>query len=483
MTSNALFALDEQRFRSLFDNNPDLVLFQNATGTILDANQAFLAHIDKPKAQVLNRPLANFLPSEKRALFQQKLDEAFQGHTVRFDTDVQFDSLPPRQFNVTQVPLINEGEVTGIHAVFRDITDVTAAHLLIQQQAQKLNTVFESITDAFFLVDQNWRLTYLNSEMERLLNVQRTHIIGQGLWDVFPDEAHGVFYQHYMQAMQTRQAVHFEGFFERLQMWFDVKAFPSEEGLSVYFSDVTDRVKAHEELYRQNNDLQQFTYIVSHNFRAPLANIMGLVDLLASLKPDSEDFQVTRQHLQLNAHQLDAVLQDMNTILTVRDNRNMVAPEQVLLLDVMEQACRTLEVPLAQAGGSLRLAVPPALCVRGNRAYLYSIFFNLLSNSIKYRAEARPLQVEVEAVVSSEHDIVVTFTDNGSGFDLQKAGSDVFKLYKRFHSQHAGRGMGLYLVKTHVEAMGGRIAVSSHEDVGTRFTIHLCYAPHGYSID
>jgi PAS domain S-box-containing protein len=473
MNTSLQFVQDEQRFRSLFENNPDLVLFQNATGVILDANQAFLAHINKPKAQVLHRPLADFLPPEKRPLFQQKLVEAFWGKKVRFNTEVKFDGLEPRHFDITKVPLMDDGRVTGIHAVFRDITEITAAQLLIQQQAQKLNTIFESITDAFFLVDHNWNFTYLNSEVERLLNVQRNEIMGRRVWDVFPEEANGVFYQHYVQALNTGQAVHFEAFFERLQLWFDVKAFPSDEGLSVYFSDVTDRVKAHEELYRQNNDLQQFTYIVSHNLRGPLANIMGLVDLLSSAEPTSDEFEQIRQHLQLNAHQLDAVLQDMNTILTIRDNHNVVAPEQVLLLDVIEQARRTLEVPLEECGGSIRLAVSPDLRVRGNRAYLYSIFFNLLSNSIKYRADSRPLQVEIESTISPEHDILVTFADNGSGFDLQKAGADVFKLYKRFHPQHVGRGMGLYLVKTHVEAMGGHISVSSHEGVGTRFTIHL----------
>lgn len=473
MSTTTQLVQDEQRFRSLFENNLDLVIFQDPAGTILAANQAFLTYINKPTEHVLNRPLADFLPPEKRPMFQQKRIEAFRGKKVRFEAEVQFDGLESRHFDVTKVPLITDGRVTGIHAVFRDITEVTAAHLLIQQQTRKLNTVFESITEAFFLVDHNWHFTYLNSELERLLNVQRDEIMGRSLWDVFPEEANGVFYQHYAQALSTGQKVHFEGFFERLQLWFDVKAFPSEEGLSVYFSDVTDRVKAQEELYRQNNDLQQFTYIVSHNLRGPLANIMGLVDLLASANPASDDFEKIRQHLQLNANQLDTVLRDMNTILTIRDNHNVVGPEQVPLLDIIEQAHRTLEVPLEQCGGSIRLAVPSDLCVRGNRAYLYSIFFNLLSNSIKYRADSRPLQVEIESTVSLEHDIVVTFADNGSGFDLQKVGSDVFKLYKRFHSQHVGRGIGLYLVKTHVEAMNGHISVSSHEGVGTRFTIHL----------
>ena len=185
MDTSIQLVQNEQRFRSLFENNPDLVLFQNNAGIILDANQAFLTLIDKPKEQVIDRPLSNFLPPEKRPLFQQKLVEAFLGNKVRFDTDVRFDGLEPRQFDITKVPLMDDGKVTGIHAVFRDITEVTAAQQLVQQQAQKLNTVFESITDAFFLIDHHWCFTYLNSEVERLLNVQRDVVMARACGTCF----------------------------------------------------------------------------------------------------------------------------------------------------------------------------------------------------------------------------------------------------------------------------------------------------------
>jgi len=375
--------------------------------------------------------------------------------------------------DVTKVPLMIDGTMRGVHMVARDITAVSVSQNIIQQQARKLNTIFESITDAFFLLDQDWRFAYVNGQVERLLNVKREQLIGQQMWDIFPEEFGGTFHQQYEHAVTTGEAVHFEAFLERVQRWLDVKASPSEEGLSVYFSDVTDRVKAHEELYRQNKDLQQFTYIVSHNLRAPLANIMGLVELLSSLDPQSDDYQVTLVHLQTNTYQLDTVLQDMNTILAVRDTQDVAASELVRLTDVIEQARRTLDEPLQQCGGTVQVNLPVGLRVHGNRAYLYSIFFNLLSNSIKYRAETRPLQVEIQGTVSPENGAQIAFADNGSGFDLEKAGSDVFKLYKRFHTQQTGRGMGLYLVKNHVEAMGGRIEVSSQVDVGTRFTIHL----------
>jgi PAS domain S-box-containing protein len=472
MANSAQLIESEQRFRSLFENNPDLILFQDHSGTILDANQAFLSLVNKSRQEVLQQSIANFVPPEQAKLLHQKLEEAFEGHKVRFDADVKFDGVAPKRFDITKVPLWAEGKIAGVHALFRDITEVTNAHRTIQEQAHRLNTIFESITDAFLLLDKQWCFAYVNHEVERLLSLSREQLLGRSVWEVFPEEVGSELYRQCKQAMRNRQAVHFEAFLARMQLWLWIKAFPSEAGLSVYFTDITDRVKAHEELYRQNKDLQQFTYIVSHNLRAPLSNVLGLVDVLTTLEPASGVFQQALERLQASAEQLDTVLADMNNILAVRDTRD-VAPELVSLADVIEQARGSLDAPLRQCGGTLHVSVPAELRVRGVRAYFYSIFINLLSNAIKYRSEARPLRIDIEGTETPGQGVQVVIADNGSGFDLAKAGSDVFKLYKRFHTRQLGRGMGLYLVKTHVEAMGGHIEVSSQVDVGTRFTIHL----------
>jgi signal transduction histidine kinase len=219
--------------------------------------------------------------------------------------------------------------------------------------------------------------------------------------------------------------------------------------------------------------LQQFTYIVSHNLRAPLANALGIVGMLSAEVPGSAAFMEAQTHLLDNLQQLDQVLRDMNTILSIRDRQGIAGPETVPLRELVQQVVQGLADVLKQIGGTVQVNIAEALHVRANLAYLHSIFLNLLSNALKYRAPERSLRVSVTATGSTETQKQVTVTDNGLGFDRARAGADVFQLYKRFHPQHPGRGLGLYLVKTHLATMGGHIEVNSQENEGTSFTLIL----------
>ncbi|MBO2011285.1 PAS domain-containing sensor histidine kinase [Siccationidurans soli] len=356
MASDAPIAASEIRFRSLFENTPEIILYQNEAGTILDANPAFLALVELPKELVIGREYNEFLPPEVRPMFSDKLREACSGRTVRFDMATSQGASETRHWDVVKLPLWEEARVVGVHMIARDITEKT---------------------------------------------------------------------------------------------------------------------KNQQEIFTQNQDLQQFTYIVSHNLRSPLANALGLVELLRTEAPDSPYFAPTHAHLQQNLQQLDQVLRDMNTILTIRDQQHLGAAEAVPLAEAVQQVVHGLADVLTQAGGTVQVAIPATARVRANRAYLHSIFLNLLTNAIKYRATERPLRVEITAEPEGERGQCISVADNGSGFDQERAGADVFRLYKRFHPNHPGRGLGLYLVKTHVESMGGHISVQSRVDEGTRFSIFL----------
>jgi PAS domain S-box-containing protein len=469
----------EQRFRSLFENNLDLLLYQNREGVILDANKPFLALLHLLKAGVVGHHINDFLPPGLIPLFHEKLHEAIAGQQATFEVAMQFRGAVPKVLSISKVPLLGQGAVLGVHVVCRDITEFTASHQLIAQQAHQLNTLFESITDALLLLDRHWHITFLNHEVERQRQLHRAEVLGKTWGEVFPEEVGGVFEQHYQQALRTGQAVHFEAYYAKRRLWLEVKAFPSEEGLSVYFSDITPRKEAEasqekltQDLYQHNQDLQEFSYLVSHNLRAPLANALDLVELLY---PTEEAQAEALTYLRQSLSQLDVLLQELTIILTVRDKRDGPADAlvPVPLAQVLAQVVGRLPLPLQQAGGTVSLEVPDELVVQGTYTSLFNIFQSLLVNTVTYRSPERPLRVTIAGRALPEGGMQVTVADNGSGFDREKAGADVFKLYKRFHAAPAGRGLGLYFVQAYVSALGGRITVQSQPGAGTAFTLYF----------
>jgi PAS domain S-box-containing protein len=137
-----------------------------------------------------------------------------------------------------------ERDVTGrIHRTVGALQDITAkknAEQALQELNDRLTTTLESITDAFFTVDRDWRFTYVNGEAERLLGHSRCELIGEVVWEKFPKSADTPFHRNYERALAESVTVKFEEWSDELSRWFQVAAYPSAQGLAVYFRDVTD---------------------------------------------------------------------------------------------------------------------------------------------------------------------------------------------------------------------------------------------------
>lgn len=122
-------------------------------------------------------------------------------------------------------------------------------------------TILESITDAFFALDHEWRFTYLNRQAERLLQTTRASLIGKSIWEEFPQSIDLAFYQEYHKAVADQVSVTFEEVYPSLHTWFEVHAYPSKVGLSVYFQDITERKRSQEALQRENQRWQLFAEV------------------------------------------------------------------------------------------------------------------------------------------------------------------------------------------------------------------------------
>jgi signal transduction histidine kinase len=225
------------------------------------------------------------------------------------------------------------------------------------------------------------------------------------------------------------------------------------------------------QLLRQNQNLQQFAYIVSHNLRAPIANMLGLTSIYNRNEIDSPLNQKVIDNMMKSAQLLDTTIRDLNDLLTIRSqigNMYETISFGCLLQDVLE----LLKADINACEAAIIHDFSGAPTVSAIRSYAQSILLNLLSNAIKYRCPGRNLEIRVTTFKHNDY-ICLRVQDNGLGIDLVKQQENIFGLYKRFHKGIEGKGIGLHLVKTQVEMLEGKVEVESKPQEGTIFNVYF----------
>lgn len=258
---------------------------------------------------------------------------------------------------------------------------------------------------------------------------------------------------------------------------FKLNQYGKPVGLYGIILDVTERRSAEEErdkmisnIVRHSKNLEQFTSIVSHNLRAPVANILGLATVLKN-KISKADRVRSQEYLFQATEQLDKVFKDLNTILRVRSEINEYK-ETVYFAELVDTIKSSIYNIIETEKVEIVTDFRASDKITSIKSYMHSIFYNLISNSIKYRQPGKSPVIRIKSEVSKEK-IKISFKDNGIGVDLIKHGDKIFGLYKRFHLHIEGKGLGLFMVKTQIETLGGTIRMESEEGKGAEFIIEL----------
>jgi|GEM_PF-1013411 len=242
------------------------------------------------------------------------------------------------------------------------------------------------------------------------------------------------------------------------------------------FKDVTkeklaklEKAKMVNDLVTRNKDLEQFGYIISHNFRAPIASILGASNALNDLDLSKQEEVFLKNGINKSVIKLDKIVKDLNIILEVKTDINE-KNETVNFAELVDEIKDSLGGLLFENKINITYDFSAVEDMVALRPYLRSIFFNLISNSVKYRKEEIPAVINISSLRVATG-IKLIFSDNGMGIDLSKNANDIFVMYKRFHEHIEGSGVGLFMVKTQVNALHGKINLSSKVDQGCVFTI------------
>lgn len=222
------------------------------------------------------------------------------------------------------------------------------------------------------------------------------------------------------------------------------------------------------ELSIQNNQMNDFASITSHNLRSPAANITSLVSMVDE-NSKLEDYKKIFEMLKKVSINLNETLNHLLEILSIKKNKT-IEKEIIILDEIFIKTTETLQGEILMAEAVIESDFQTAPQVEFPRIYIESIFHNLISNALKYRSPNRKPIINVKTEVR-ENQILLSVKDNGLGIDLVKHGSKMFGMHKVFHKHPDANGIGLFMTKAQIESLGGKITVKSEVDSGTTFTV------------
>ncbi|MBC7655250.1 MAG: PAS domain-containing protein, partial [Oligoflexus sp.] len=173
------------------------------------------------------------------------------------------------------------------------------------------NSILESIGDAFFAVSKNWEISYFNKVAEGLFNIRKLDIINKTIWGNLFDKNETIFYPQFKVALETNNSVHFEAYHEKQDIWIEVSVYPSEVGLSIYLKDITERINYVKAIEKQNQNLKEISWMQSHVVRAPLARLMGLINIKNIIINEEMTEDEFYDLLMKSANELDDVIKEI----------------------------------------------------------------------------------------------------------------------------------------------------------------------------
>lgn len=377
--------------------------------------------------------------------------------------------------DTTIVPFLDNNEKPFQYLAIRfDITSRKEADQRFISSLQERNTILESIGDGLINLDKNWIVTYWNRQAENILGMKRSEVLGKNIWDVYSDAVGLDFYRHYHQAMESGQSVVFEEYYPTLNIWVEVSAFPSIEGLSIYFKDVTERKKTEEELKirsneleRSNKELEQFAFVTSHDLQEPLRMITSFLNLLEKKYGAILDQNAIKYigFASDGAKRMKQIIIDLLEFsrMGIHDGQKELVDTGFLLDEYVLLRKRLISSKKAKL---IYKGMPK---LHTFKSPLIQVFHNILDNALKYSKKNESPVILVSFQENSDH-YEFSISDNGIGIP-KEFHEKVFVIFQRLHNrdEFSGSGMGLAIVKKNMENLGGKIWIESEPENGSTF--------------
>lgn len=495
----------EQRFRESFENSAIGMALVAPDGRWLKVNKQVCEITGYPEKELLTKTFQDITHPDDLDLDLDNLQSLIEGRISSYQMEKRYyHKYGHIVWVLLSVSIVRSANGSTQHFVsqIEDITKNKEAEEQLSKVNRELTALFESITQVSVITtDVNGIIkhfsrgseTLLGYKAEEMVNKQTPALIhseeevierGKELSKEFghPVEGFDVFVIHAKNGTYNSS--------EWTYIRKDGSTFPvqlvvtamhdNNNEISGFLGIATDisSIKQTEEQLKtsieivseQNTRLFNFAHIVSHNLRSHTGNLALLLDLYKNAS-DPQEQQDLINHLQGVSDNLSETIVHLNEVVTIQTNITQQR-KKLNLLEYVEKTKETLAGDISQSEVDIECNIPEDVHIMYNEAYLESILLNFISNAIKYRnKEVKPkITLNYNNINNSR---ILEIVDNGIGINLERYGKKLFGMYKTFHGNEDAKGIGLFITKNQIEAMGGKIEVKSTLGKGTTFIIHF----------
>ncbi|UII24734.1 PAS domain S-box protein [Fulvivirga maritima] len=468
----------EERNKSLIKALPDCMFIHNINGTILDfelpKNSPF--SIDK---SIIGKKLDSLYPPSVANELLEVFKKAYEENELQTH---EFELPTSKGLLYCEARVITRNS-DQILCIVRDITKAKREEYKALQSLKSFYSAFY-ISPVPVTISQlaDGTLIDVNSRFCELVKLKKEDVIGKTTTELnfWPDLAAR---NRFIEKISVEGKVYeyeeeiriSDGSIIDVLISAEVISIEEKSCLLLMLSDISERKKNEKELLKlteklttSNQELKQFAYITSHNLRAPIVNIDTLISFINKEDTGATGNAEIIDRIGKSFTQLKSSLNDLIQLVTLRDQK-YEANEEVSFNKVFHIVYDSIETQIKSTNVEIETAFN-VQTVMFKRALMESILLNLLSNAIKYRNMDAP-HITIKTGSTHEGKVFLSVKDNGLGMDLAKNKDRLFGMYQRFHENTEGKGLGLYIIKSQVESMGGNIEVESALGKGSTFTV------------
>ncbi len=475
---------------AFFNANPEIVKKCVSLVKIININNECLAlHYPKTKKDLMQQ-LDNVINNDAMDSFQAQLLAITQGKKrLTIDSKIKKSDGEYRDINLRWS--IMPGYEETLERVIISTEDITARKIseeIIIQSQKKIESLINTIDGIVWECDYDtYVFTYINQKAEEITGYTREEWFSDGnFWSntIHPEDKEWVLNYCSIQSKANHQydfeyrMIAKDGSIIWIRDIVNV-IYENEKPVSLkgIMIDITKSKEAEQDLSNsfdlvteQNKRLLNFSYIVSHNLRSHTSNIQSISALIETAETGEERYELIKM-LQNVSNTLNETMLNLNEVVNIQTNINLIL-ENLNIKDNIDKTINILSEQIAFKKAIVQNNVAPDVFVNYNPAYLESILLNFISNAIRYSHHFRQPEIALKSYYENGK-TVLEISDNGVGIDLKKYGDKLFGMYKTFHGNPDSKGIGLFITKNQIDAMGGYVTVESEPNMGTTFKIYF----------